>query len=161
MIVETDVARNERRAEFARRIRQAVDGGDEFTQVFGIGRIAEIEAIGHAHRTRADGCDVSGRFAHGKFRRTHRVDRTVTRIAIDRQRDGKRCAGNRHDDTGIRLARGNRGRAAHDGIEALVDRRARTHVAMRENLLDRRPVEPVEPLRARARIEIGERFAIG
>ncbi len=71
------------------------------------------------------------------FRREPRIDLREARIPIDGERGPERGAVDRDDDAGVRIAGRLRRHAAHDAVVALVDRRARADVEMREDSLER------------------------
>ncbi len=133
LIVEADVSRNERHAQFARRARQAVDSRDERPICARLLRIAVVQAVGQRCRRRADRDDVADRFDDGVFGGALGIEHSIARIAGDRERAAERRAGDGHDQPGVGISARDRRRAAHDGIESLVNRAARTDVAMSEH----------------------------
>ena len=136
LVVQADVAGDERRAEFAACVREAVDGRNELREVFRLFGIAEIQTVGQSGRRCADRYDVAHGFAHRELRRSARVELSVTRIPVDREGAAERRPRNRDDDARVGISRRDRCRPAHDAVVTRKDRLARAHVVMTQNEFD-------------------------
>ena len=123
LVVEADVPRDERRAQAARGVRQAVDRRHHRAEMLGDRRVAEVQAVGAgraAARRRRRRC-APLRAPRARPRAADRACRSAGCPATA-ERDAERRAGDRHDHAGIGIAERDRGRPAHDAVVALEDR---------------------------------------
>ena len=87
LVVERDVAADDRHAERLAGVGEALDGPVELPRDGGLLRVAEVEAVGQAERLGADAGQVLRALEHRLDRADVRVAGDAAAVAVDRGRD--------------------------------------------------------------------------
>ncbi len=114
--------------------------------------VAEVEAVGQAHRARADRGHVADRLGHGVLPADTRVHAPIPRVAVDRQGHAPGLAGQRREHARVALARPQHRAALDLGVVVAIDRLARGEVRAGQQALE----QAVEVGR-----QLGGRLALG
>ena len=85
LIIQRDIAANNRRAECAARFSRAFNRFAQLPEIFRLVRIAEIQVVGHGERLRARAGEIARGLGHGDFSAFARIESTIERIAIRRR----------------------------------------------------------------------------
>ena len=91
LVVEADVAADDRDAERAARLAHAVDGLGQLPHHLGVLGVAEVQAVDERERAGADAREVEHRLGHDQRGAGARVDRAPAVVAVggERQRRGR------------------------------------------------------------------------
>src|SRR3546814_5239571 len=87
LVIEADVARDDRIVERAARLRHAVEAAHNLPHDFGALRVGEIEAVGDRERRRADRADIAPGFGDGLLAALDRVGVAIARGAVGAHRE--------------------------------------------------------------------------
>ena len=96
LVVEADVAGDDRRCEFRASVTYAANNLLHLVVDLWAFGVAEVEAVGHRDRLCAGADDVASRLGDGHRSAGVRAELSIAAVTVDADRDGLRCAFDSH-----------------------------------------------------------------